>query len=134
MPTYDYRCNKCRHRFEEVQSFSSEPVATCPDCGGSAARQFTVPVVVYKGSGFYTTDHGRGSTGNNGSSKKSGDGDSSSKNDNASAPASRGDRASSAKAEGDSASKNSEDASSSKSVKSEKKEAAKASSSSGTKN
>ncbi len=133
MPTYDYRCNKCRHRFEEVQSFSSEPVATCPDCGGSAARQFTVPVVVYKGSGFYTTDHGRGSTGNNGSSKKSGDGDSSSKNDNASAGKS-GDSASSAKAEGDSASKNSEDASSSKSVKSEKKEAAKASSSSGTKN
>lgn len=133
MPTYDYRCNKCRHRFEEVQSFSSEPMATCPDCGGSAARQFTVPVVVYKGSGFYTTDHGRGSAGNNGSSKKSGDGDSSSNNDNASAGKS-GDSASSARAEGASNSKNSEGASSGKSGKSEKKEAAKATSSSETKN
>jgi putative FmdB family regulatory protein len=71
VPTYDYRCGKCRHRFEEVQTFSSEPVATCPNCGGNAARQFSVPVVVYKGSGFYTTDHGRSSSGGNGQSKKS---------------------------------------------------------------
>jgi putative FmdB family regulatory protein len=62
VPTYDYECKKCRHRFEEVQPFSSEPVATCPNCGGRAARQFTVPVVVYKGSGFYTTDNGRSSS------------------------------------------------------------------------
>lgn len=71
MPTYDYQCKKCRTRFEEVQPFSSEPVAKCPECGGIAARQFSVPVVFYKGSGFYTTDHGRSSSNVNGQSKKS---------------------------------------------------------------
>jgi putative FmdB family regulatory protein len=70
VPTYDYVCSKCRHRFEEVQPFSAEPVAPCPNCGGKSSRQFTVPVVVYKGSGFYTTDHGRSSNGRNGSAKK----------------------------------------------------------------
>ncbi len=70
MPNYDYTCSKCRHRFEEVQPFSSEPVATCPQCGGKAQRQFTVPVVVYKGSGFYTTDHGRSSNGKSSSAPK----------------------------------------------------------------
>jgi putative FmdB family regulatory protein len=69
MPTYDYVCKKCRNRFEEVQPFSAEPVAKCPKCGNNAERQFSVPVVVYKGSGFYTTDHGRSS--GNGASKKS---------------------------------------------------------------
>ncbi len=63
MPTYDYKCSKCRSEFEEVQSFSSEPVAKCPKCGGKSDRQFSIPVVVYKGSGFYTTDHGRSSAG-----------------------------------------------------------------------
>jgi len=129
VPTYDYECKKCRHRFEEVQPFSSEPVASCPKCRAKAVRQFTVPIVVYKGSGFYTTDHGRGSTGSNGSSKKSGDDDSASKSDSSSSGKS-GDSASSSKAESASASKGSEGASSGKS---EKKEAAKASSSSESK-
>jgi putative FmdB family regulatory protein len=70
MPTYDYTCSKCRHRFEEVQPFSSEPVAVCPECGGKSQRQFTVPVVVYKGTGFYTTDHGRSSNGKSSSTPK----------------------------------------------------------------
>ncbi len=70
MPTYDYVCKKCRHRFEEVQPFSAEPVAACHKCGSASTRQFSVPVVVYKGSGFYSTDHGRGSSGRNGGPKK----------------------------------------------------------------
>ena len=61
LPTYDYICTKCRHGFEAVQPFSAEPVAACPKCSGKSERQFSVPVVVYKGSGFYTTDHGRSS-------------------------------------------------------------------------
>ncbi len=58
MPFYDYKCEN-GHVFEEMQSFSAEPVATCSDCGTKARRQFSVPMVLYKGSGFYTTDYGR---------------------------------------------------------------------------
>jgi len=65
MPLYDYKCEN-GHVFEEMQSFSSEPVATCGDCGTSATRMLSVPMVLYKGSGFYTTDYGR-----NGSASRS---------------------------------------------------------------
>ena len=58
MPLYDYKCEN-GHVFEVMQSFSSEPVAMCDDCGISATRQISIPMVVYKGSGFYTTDYGR---------------------------------------------------------------------------
>lgn len=58
MPLYDYKCEN-GHVFEEMQSFSAEPIATCGECGASARRQLTVPMVLYKGSGFYTTDYGR---------------------------------------------------------------------------
>ncbi len=65
MPIYEYKCeNGCV--FEEIQSFSSEPVAICHDCGIPARRQLSVPMVLYKGSGFYTTDYGR-----NGSASRS---------------------------------------------------------------
>ena len=64
MPIYEYKCeNGCV--FEEIQSFSSEPVAICKDCGIPARRQLSIPMVLYKGSGFYTTDYGR-----NGSASK----------------------------------------------------------------
>ncbi len=65
MPLYDYKCEN-GHVFEEMQSFSSDPVATCGDCGTSATRMLSVPMVLYKGSGFYTTDYGR-----NGSASRS---------------------------------------------------------------
>ena len=126
VPTYDYECKKCRHTFEEVQPFSSEPVAACPKCSANAVRQFSVPIVVYKGSGFYTTDHGRGSTGGNGSSKKNGDADSANKGERSSS-GKDGDGASPAKTESASTSKNGEVG---PSGKSDKKEAVKASSSS----
>ena len=58
MPLYDYKCEN-GHIFEELQSWSSEPITICDDCGASAKRQLSVPMVLYKGSGFYTTDYGR---------------------------------------------------------------------------
>ena len=58
MPLYDYKCEN-GHVFEEMQSFSSDPIATCGDCGTSATRMLSIPMVLYKGSGFYTTDYGR---------------------------------------------------------------------------
>ena len=59
MPTYDYECNGCGHRFEELQSFSDPVLSKCPKCkknklnrlfGGGGA-------IIFKGSGFYETDY-----------------------------------------------------------------------------
>lgn len=71
MPRYDYKCKSQGHIFEVTQSYYDEAVAICPKDGSEAKRQFSVPHVIYKGSGFYTTDYG--SSGNpkssNGSEK-----------------------------------------------------------------
>ena len=63
MPRYDYECQTCHHLFELKQSFDSSPVATCPQCQNDANRKFSVVPIVFKGSGFYVNDYGRGSNG-----------------------------------------------------------------------
>ena len=68
MPRYDYECNSCRHVFELKQSFDSEPVAPCPDCSSEARRLIYSVPVVFKGSGFYVNDYGKGKSGSNGTS------------------------------------------------------------------
>ena len=60
MPRYDYECQTCHHRFEVKQSFESDPVATCPDCMNGARRVIHSVPVVFKGSGFYVNDYGKG--------------------------------------------------------------------------
>jgi putative FmdB family regulatory protein len=58
MPVYKYRCNNCGVQFEEQQSFSEEPLVRCPECGKKALKKVYQPVgIVFKGSGFYATDH-----------------------------------------------------------------------------
>ena len=59
MPRYDYRCTECASEFELVQKFSEAGQGECPDCGGAGRRVFHAVPVIYKGSGFYTTDYGR---------------------------------------------------------------------------
>ena len=59
MPRYDYKCVDCEHEFELVQSFSEAGRAACPTCSRAARRLFHAVPVIYKGSGFYTTDYGR---------------------------------------------------------------------------
>jgi len=57
MPTYEYECKKCSHRFEVFQSMSDEPVKKCPECGKQVRRLVSGGVgVIFKGSGFYVTD------------------------------------------------------------------------------
>ena len=56
MPTYSYQCSSCSHQFELRQSFDSEPEHECPVCSNKARRLFHPVGVIYKGSGFYTTD------------------------------------------------------------------------------
>ncbi|MEU4666699.1 FmdB family zinc ribbon protein [Amycolatopsis sp. NPDC023774] len=56
MPTYQYACKECDHRFEAVQSFSDASLTVCPQCSGPLRKVFSSVGVVFKGSGFYRTD------------------------------------------------------------------------------
>ena len=57
MPIYEYECGSCRHRFEVKQSFKDKPQAKCPQCQEIARRVFHPTPIIFKGSGFYITDH-----------------------------------------------------------------------------
>ena len=57
MPVYEYKCQKCSHRFELKQSFNESSTVACPKCHGETCRIIFAVPVHYKGSGFYTTDH-----------------------------------------------------------------------------
>ncbi len=58
MPVYTYRCENCGVQFERTQKFSELPLAWCPECGKKSLRKVYTPVgIVFKGSGFYATDH-----------------------------------------------------------------------------
>ena len=79
MPRYDYECSTCSHVFELKQSFQDDPAGTCPECQGSARRKFHAVPVIYKGSGFYTTDYARSGVQANGTSGNKTEKDSSDK-------------------------------------------------------
>src|SRR5947209_4322419 len=57
MPTYEYLCRTCSHRFETWQKMTDDPLTTCTECGGIIRRVFFPAGIVFKGSGFYKTDH-----------------------------------------------------------------------------
>ena len=60
MPTYQYACTACNHRFEAVQSFSDASLTDCPECTGGLRKVFSSVGIVFKGSGFYRTDSRKG--------------------------------------------------------------------------
>ncbi len=58
MPVYLYRCENCGVQFEKTQKFTDDPLTVCPECGRKALKKVYQPVgIVFKGSGFYATDH-----------------------------------------------------------------------------
>jgi len=57
VPIYEYECDICRCRFERRQKFDEEPVSMCPECEGKARRVIRSVPIIFKGSGFYTTDN-----------------------------------------------------------------------------
>ena len=59
MPVYEYECSSCHFRFDRKQRFDEEPVATCPQCQNKARRVLHSVPILFKGSGFYSTDHRR---------------------------------------------------------------------------
>lgn len=63
MPTYEYRCASCKHRFEKFQPITAKPVRACPKCHKpKAKRQMgSGGGFLFKGSGFYITDYRSGS-------------------------------------------------------------------------
>ena len=60
MPIYEYRCQN-DHRFEVLQKFADDPITECEVCGAPAQRVLHPVAIHFKGSGFYSTDYGRGS-------------------------------------------------------------------------
>jgi putative FmdB family regulatory protein len=59
MPTYEYKCNKCGHQFEQMQGITSKSLRKCPKCGKSALKRLIGKgaTLIFKGSGFYATDY-----------------------------------------------------------------------------
>lgn len=76
MPTYQYACTSCEHRFDAVQAFSDTALTECPECGGRLRKLYGSVGVVFKGSGFYRNDSRNGNSGksSSGDSAKSGSG------------------------------------------------------------
>ena len=59
MPTYDYLCSNCQHKFEKFESMTVKPAKKCPDCGKMKLNRLigTGAGIIFKGSGFYQTDY-----------------------------------------------------------------------------
>ena len=59
MPTYDYECGACGHRFEKFQSITAPSVRKCPECSKLKVKRLigTGAGIIFKGSGFYQTDY-----------------------------------------------------------------------------
>ncbi|MFN2595162.1 MAG: FmdB family zinc ribbon protein [Actinomycetota bacterium] len=87
MPIYEYACTACGERTEARQSFEDPPLEECPHCGGKLRKLYSPVGVVFKGSGFYSTD-AKSSTKSSTSSKEPAK--SSSKSDGASKDSSSG--------------------------------------------
>jgi putative FmdB family regulatory protein len=79
MPNYEYLCQKCGHRFEQIRKFSDKQLRKCPECGGLIEQVISAPAVQFKGSGWYVTDYPKKGAGSGASSaSSSSEGDSSS--------------------------------------------------------
>src|SRR5438034_6754574 len=68
MPVYEYRCTSCDHLFEVTHEVGGTP-GPCPVCGGPARRVFTSVGLIFKGSGFHTTDYRKPSASDGGDKK-----------------------------------------------------------------
>jgi putative FmdB family regulatory protein len=72
MPLYEYQCDACGHRFEQIQKFSDPPIDVCPRCHETKVRKLlSSPAIQFKGSGWYITDYARKGTGTDGAAPAS---------------------------------------------------------------
>ena len=68
MPLYEYQCTRCKHQFEVVHSVS-ESLDRCERCGAPVRRVFSPVGIIFKGSGFYVTDHRKAAASTEGDGK-----------------------------------------------------------------
>jgi putative FmdB family regulatory protein len=74
MPIYTYRCSNCGVQFDQQQKFSDAPLTRCPECSKKTLHKVYQPVgIVFKGSGFYATDHRSPSGGGRSTGSKAGE-------------------------------------------------------------
>jgi len=59
MPIYEYECSECGTHFEQWQKFGDGLPSACPNGHKQVRRLLSQPMVIFKGSGFYSTDHGK---------------------------------------------------------------------------
>ncbi len=59
MPTYEYVCKNCGHKFEKFQSITASSLRKCPQCGKMKLQRLigSGAGIIFKGSGFYQTDY-----------------------------------------------------------------------------
>ena len=101
MPKYEYACNSCGQHLEVTQSFSDEPLTSCPHCGGPLRKVFGSIGIVLKGSGFYKTDSRSSSKASAGAKKESSSADSSGASSEATSSATSSDKGASDKGASD---------------------------------
>jgi putative FmdB family regulatory protein len=89
MPIYEYACRKCGHKFEKREGFHDNPGALCPECQGKAKRVFHPAPIIFKGKGFYVTDHRKGTDSEGGAAKKDSKAEPAKKETKSEAPASK---------------------------------------------
>ena len=110
MPLYEYECQKCGERFEEIQKFSDPLLTEHDDCGGALKKLLSAPAIQFKGTGWYVTDYAR-------SGKPESDGKSDQKNGAGDGKSEKADSKSDSKTEKKSEKKGSSDSSSSSTAK-----------------
>jgi putative FmdB family regulatory protein len=59
VPLYSYQCTTCGAHFDRAQSFDDRSVPACPNGHAASRRVFSPPTIIFKGAGFYSTDHRR---------------------------------------------------------------------------
>ena len=100
MPVYVYRCTSCGVEFERHQFFHDAPLKICPSCRKKTLKKVITPTkVIFKGSGFYSTDHKSSSGNNSSSTSKSSDGKSEKKEESKSGESKSSETKSSEKSE-----------------------------------
>ncbi len=100
MPIYTYRCENCGVQFDRQQKFSDPPLTRCPECSKKTLRKVYQPVgIVFKGSGFYSTDHRSPSGSGRHSSSKSSESEGESKSSSSEEKSSKADKSSDSSAE-----------------------------------
>ena len=65
LPIYEYLCSS-GHHYERAEGFDAPAQQMCPTCGSHSRRQISLPAVIFKGSGFYSTDNRKGAAGDDG--------------------------------------------------------------------